>query len=475
MKFSAHFKLGKEQAELDFVDIDPSRDLELYLDPYAMEIRDDEWSAECGDYIRSFFQAILDALRKDDNRRARDLILRLSEPNETCLGVSRGKPQGRGVGAFQGDLILQALRNSVAFKTGLLSDLAEAELFIEGVGRDKISDLTTNVIRGPLLQYTKAQCDLHGVPTSRVATAPSWQPQSSRWESTYAPLPVIGHKPILLVPKFSVRQRLSLESQEFYNHYMIEFLQSEYEHGSSGLVQVLKSGRRRVYKKDVKARHPFVKDDLAKFVTEHPEVLEAYKKLKGAQGALGSEDLEEGFDERALASVLKARLAEIPPGGDAAHTYHSLMTGILTFVFYPELIFPIKERELHEGRKRVDILFTNAARDGFFFRMQVAAQTRSSHIFVECKNYSYDVGNPELDQLSGRFGHQRGFLGLLVCRQDDRRDLTRARCRDTAQDSRGYIIVLSDDDIGTVLDFIAGGQRDRISHFMQLRYNELVL
>ncbi len=45
----------------------------------------------------------------------------------------------------------------------------------------------------------------------------------------------------MLVPKFSVRQRLSLESQEFYNHYMIDFLRNEYEQGSSGLVQVLKS------------------------------------------------------------------------------------------------------------------------------------------------------------------------------------------------------------------------------------------
>jgi hypothetical protein len=44
VKFSQHFKLGKDQAELDFVDVDPERDLELYVDPYAIEIRDDEWS-----------------------------------------------------------------------------------------------------------------------------------------------------------------------------------------------------------------------------------------------------------------------------------------------------------------------------------------------------------------------------------------------------------------------------------------------
>lgn len=475
MKFSQHFNLGKEQAELDFVDVDTDRDIELYVDPYAIEIRDDDWSALCGDHIRSFFQAALDALRKGDERRAQHLISQLSEPNETFLGVSSGKPRGRGVGSFQGDLILSALRKSVAFTTGLLSDLAEAELFIEGIGRDKVSDLTTNIIRGPLLAYTKSQCDLHGVPTRNVSTPPAWDAERTRWAARYAPLPMIGGKPILLVPKYTVRRELSLESQEFYNHHMIEFLKSEYEDANSGLVHVLKSGRRRVYKKDVKERHPFIKDDLAKFVAEHPQVLEMYKKLKGAQGALSPTELEEGFDEAALADALGSRLASISPGNDTAGSYHSLSVGLLTFILYPDLIWPIKEREIHEGRKRVDIVFTNAARDGFFYAMMAAAQTRGTHVFVECKNYSTDVGNPELDQLMGRFGHQRGFFGLLLCRSDTNPDLTRARCRDAAQDGRGFVIVLTDADLHGLLGMISAGRRSDVERFFKRRYDELVL
>ncbi len=475
MRFSRHFNLGKEQAELDFVDIDTDYDLKLYVDPYAIEIRDDEWSALCGDHIRSFFQEVLNTLRKGEERRAQHLVSQLSEPNETYLGVSSGKPRGRGVGAFQGRLILSALRKSVAFKTGLLSDLAEAELFIEGIGRDKISDLTTNIVRGPLLTYTKSQCDLHAIPTRNVSTPAAWDAERTRWAARYAPLPIIGGKPILLVPKFTVRRELSLESQEFYNHYMIEFLKGEYQQADTGLVSVLKSGRRRVYKKDVKERHPFIKDELAKFVTAHPDVLEAYKQLKGAEGALSPAELEEGFDEAAFASALEQRLASVPSGNEAAGDYHSLCVGLLTFILHPDLIWPIKEREIHEGRKRVDIVFTNAARDGFFYQVMVAAQTRSTHVFVECKNYSTDVGNPELDQLTGRFGHQRGFFGLLLCRADSRSDLTRPRCRDAAQDGRGFIIVLTDADLRTLLQLIAAGRRDEVTRFFKSRYDELAL
>jgi hypothetical protein len=53
MRFSRYFNLSKEQAELDFVDVDPDRDLQLFVDPYAIEIKDDTWSAGCGDHIRS--------------------------------------------------------------------------------------------------------------------------------------------------------------------------------------------------------------------------------------------------------------------------------------------------------------------------------------------------------------------------------------------------------------------------------------
>jgi hypothetical protein len=71
----------------------------------------------------------------------------------------------------------------------------------------------------------------------------------------------------------------------------------------------------------------------------------------------------------------------------------------------------------------------------------------SSHIFVECKNYGKEIGNPELDQLAGRFSPSRGQIGLLVCRSIENGKKLTASCRDTANDNRGYIIVLSDEDL----------------------------
>jgi hypothetical protein len=42
--FSEFFNLNKTQAEIDFVDIDLEIDTPLYIDPYALTTREDDWS-----------------------------------------------------------------------------------------------------------------------------------------------------------------------------------------------------------------------------------------------------------------------------------------------------------------------------------------------------------------------------------------------------------------------------------------------
>lgn len=473
-RFASTAGINLEQAELDFVDVDTSRDNPLYLDPYAIQIREDGWSAHCGDHIRSFFNELLDQLRADNLARVAHLLSNLHEPNETCMGVSKGEPHGRAIGTKKASDLADALRRSRAFDTGILSDISEAELFIVGIGPDTISDLTTNILRGLLAEYTAAQCELHNIPTHRTnALGPTWSIERLDWEGREYLLPQSNNRPILLVPKSSVRRRLSIDSQEFYNHFMVETLRQEYLAAGGALVQTLRNGTRIVTKKSVKERHPKIKDDLATFVQRHPEVLTAYKKLKGAKGPLGTNELEEDFDEQAFAQVLIEQLQAIPPGGHTANAYHNICIGISTFLFHPYLIYPVKEREINEGRKRVDIKFTNAAESGFFFRMIQFPQTRAISIFIECKNYSSDLENPELDQLAMRFGPQRGFFGMLFCRTIEDRDWIIASCRDAVHNQRGYMLVLNDEDLIEMLRLVERGQRHRLDHFLQDRFEQI--
>jgi hypothetical protein len=82
------------------------------------------------------------------------------------------------------------------------------------------------------------------------------------------------------------------------------------------------------------------------------------------------------------------------------------------------------------------------------------------YILVECKNYSRDIRNPELDQMIGRFGDRRSRFGLIVCRQIEDMKLFLNRCRDTWRDGHGLIIPLVDGDIVRILNDIASTMHD---------------
>ncbi|HSV01881.1 MAG TPA: hypothetical protein VLI41_01640 [Phenylobacterium sp.] len=467
--------MHNRQAELDFVDIDTDCDTRLFVDPYAIDIRGDAWSSECSRHLRSFFSALINALRQGQDARAEHLASHLHEMGETYLGMSSGTPRGRGIGREQALQILDALRNSRAVQTGLLSELAEAELFIEGIGSDKISDLTSNILRGPFLEYTRAQANLWGMPLERnIALAPIWDPNREDWvQGPRETLMVEGH-PVILVPKFSVRRVLTLNSQEFYNNHMVTYLQQEYQRAGQALVSVLRSGERKVYKKDVKEHHPKSKPALAEFAEEHPDVLALYKRIAGAKGALEAEDFEKQFDEAEYAEQLCEALSQIPPGNAHASEYHAFCVGALTFLFFPDLIRPVKEREIDQGRKRIDIAYTNAARDGFFDMALRSPQMRAIEIPVECKNYRQDIANPELDQLTGRFSHVRGFLGLLCCRSFDDKARFVERCKDAASHRGHYVIVLDDDDLRTMLRNVSRERRPDNDAFLRRRHAEVI-
>lgn len=475
MRISTWANLHNQRAKLAFVDVDTDTDTPLFIDPYALEIRSDKWSVRCTNHIRSFFEELLFALRAGNDQKAAHLASHLHETNETCLGYSTGAPRGRGIGNDQANDLIHALKNSRAYQTGLLSDLAETALFIPGIGSDKISDLTTNILRGLLLEYTNEQANLWGMPlTDDVAMAPVWDIHQRDWVQAPRRTIVVAGQPILLVPKHCVRVKLGLDAQEFYNNHMIVALQQEYLNAGQALVTVLKNGRRRVYKKDVKERHPMAKDHLADFANQHPQVLEQYKRLAGAKGALDDEDIYRGFDEGLYAIRLVDELRQIRPGNPSANSYHNFCIGALTFIFYPTLVNPWKEREIDDGQKRIDIAFQNAADSGFFNTALQSAQLRAIEIPIECKNYQKEAANPEVDQLAGRFSHVRGFLGFLCCRSLDDRDRMVARCRAAARNQNQYMIALTDEDIIRWLTLISEGRRSEIDADLRSKLREII-
>jgi len=384
-------------------------DVSLYVDPYGLSVSGDDWLRECGNIIVNFFDTFLTAIRDADETKALSLISNLHEPNDTHLGVSSGRPSGRGWGGKQGQMLYDRLRGSVAVLSGSLRDLEDIELLMPGIGSDKISDLAVNVIRGELVAYTEEQCQLFDVPTERINSGLYWDFDVRAWASRYADLPVYRDKRLVLVPKLAVRTKLIPDHYEFYNRFVLDFLAAEHLKANDSLVTLLKNGTAKVFRRDLKSRHRLSKEFLLDFSLQHPEVLDAYKKtLPTKARPIDSRDIEDRQRiPRATVTFESADLFSIPTGADHADMYHSTILGILTEVFYPSLTHPTKEQPVDNGRKRIDIFFRNSAESGFFSRLVNMHKILCPYVSVECKNYKVDPANPELDQLMGRFSRKR--------------------------------------------------------------------
>lgn len=451
MKISEIYNLGKNQAELDFINIDIEKDTPLFLDPFFLSKRTDKWSMETNRTIKSYFQRVLDLIQQNSLQDARLLFQHLSEPNSTCLGMSKGVPRGRGVGNSFSDEIYERILASHAAQTGLIQDLQDNILFIEGFGKDRLSDMTTNLITKHLIEYTEQQCRYHEIPLQNdVPSGFYWDRQTMSWIQTYENILVIDDRKILLVPKGIVSFSKSYTPENYYNHFVLNFMQSEQIILNTVLVSRRKDGTPFVTKQDLKEEFPLSKQFLAEFSARNPDVLRNFRDESIIYSLSNHEITDININN--LIRHLKSELSQIPPGRDNATNYHKLIKGILEVIFYPHLIYPTLENEIHDGRKRIDITFDNAARDGIFYRLSNAMGIPCQYIMIECKNYSGDPVNPELDQLSGRFSPNRGKVGFLLCREINNLNLFINRCRDTYRDERGLIIPITDEDINTILD-----------------------
>lgn len=110
-------------------------------------------------------------------------------------------------------------------------------------------------------------------------------------------------------------------------------------------------------------------------------------------------------------------LSLLSTGRKNASKYHKLIYNILVTIIGNRLKNPRKEEYLAKKSQRVDITFRNERENGFFKQLAEGYHITCTHIFIECKNYDEDIGNPEFGQIVLRLNDVRGQFGIIVCRK----------------------------------------------------------
>lgn len=492
--FAEHYQLGKSQMELDFVDVPVNGpDIALFIDPYSLSRRKEVWYQECAGIVYAFFDHLIDLIRLNKRQEALKLLDGLHESNETKLGYSP-RNKGAAIGKEQSIKLYESLRVSKAVETGLLKDIEECNLMIPGIDRDKISDMTTNIIKKYLIEYTQEQCKLHGL-EDKLAKRPVkniFNSDGFEWDNDYYDLPSdTTGAAVILVPKTIVRIIPTLNAKEYYQHYVLVYLQNQLYSSASSLCKVLKDGTLKKPAKTLITEEVTMvgdpkKDDgkkslkqyLYEFSLQNKDVLQDYEDSKSTEQLdpnLSDEIIEKNNKNRVQDfDVLVERLKAIPSGKSSADEYHNAMIGITSAIFADLLTNPRKEDPTDDGIKRIDIRFINKATYGFFSSLRNLKGIPAPYVYIECKNYFADVKNPECDQLVTRFGPQKGKIGFLTIRTIDDRAKLIQRCKALARNEHGVIIPLTDKDVIKLIGLKKAKNNKAIDDFLEDRFKEIV-
>ena len=273
---SNYYKLGGQQPNFDFVDIKLNTDNLLFIDPRLIENSNDLIAKKMQLRIESFWGELIRSVKSKDVKKIYYMLSGLKEPNETRLGYAFSKPKGNSVADKLKPKIVDAIQRNKAVKTGVLSHFSDVELFIEDVGSDRISDITTKIIKEVLIEFTQEQCKLHNIQMQLVKQDDIYDYQTQKWVKRKVNLPVYSKKAIIFVPKNLVRlentagQNLAC----FYRFAIRNFI----FHDTDMLVDISATGKEgKILLKDVKAEYPISKESLTNWGIKYGKLLVDYK------------------------------------------------------------------------------------------------------------------------------------------------------------------------------------------------------
>jgi hypothetical protein len=446
------------QYEVDFVIPRVGIDLPLGIDPFLLFKSRDFQFRQLHVSLLNVFNAGILAVRRNDLTTARYLFS-FPEVSAIGMGYTRKGKRGSGVGSHLTDLILQTLTGSPALTERGVRHVEEMQLLSAGIGPDRISDISANVLKRFLIDYTQRQCAIWDIPTKPgVPVGHIYDESKQTWVDSYEDLPVsaIDGSEILLVPRRLVRALPWINYDDFIRTEFSAYLAARRDQFNRGGIR---SGEKEFTAKP--AVVTVTRQDIG--------LVERYVRSREAQAADARPTLDY-IDEDACkeAEALKQRLSSIPPGRESAADYQYMILEILNYLFNPDLIAGEPEVRTIDGTERRDIIFTNDSDESFW------EYIRTTHdgilLMFETKNMeALDIS--AINQTSTYLGDRIGRLGIIVTRQITS-EAIRRKIFSVWNDSspRKVILTLCDAEIQELLDLRCRGGSP--TKWMQAHYRK---
>jgi hypothetical protein len=199
---SSEFGIDPKKLEtLDVIDTQLTVDTNLFIDPLLLpDSKHEEISTGAATAYEQRFEFIIKLLaaskeKGDITWRKAEKLFNFSEVSWTCLGYS-SSVRGSGFGPELTSSTLETAAQIVALGITDIDFFMGLSLFEEGIGPDRISDMTTNIILPHLIDFTIRQNTILKLPTNGFKI---------KDEVLHLPQNPYSKDPLIFVPRDIVR------------------------------------------------------------------------------------------------------------------------------------------------------------------------------------------------------------------------------------------------------------------------------
>lgn len=267
MLFSTEFQLERTVVD-DWFDPILNADTRLFVDPFLIfkEQGDSEWAGSHGVLIEHFCECFRLLAEGNCNPntipyRKAVALLTFPEPKEFCLGYTSIGTSGAGGGRGYARAIARAMCNAISRGKTHLRHFEELGIFNEGIGADRISDITCNILKTQFIDYTQSAATLRDIPMEEHhIQCASLNEIRLRWEADRRRVPTnpVNGYPLLLVPKRFVRDLPQIEKTDWWSWHENELIREDFNYEILGNVD---------------------KKFIVDMANRHPESVEAYIRV----------------------------------------------------------------------------------------------------------------------------------------------------------------------------------------------------
>jgi len=418
-RLTDYFGISSAQADLDFAIPFLDEDIPLYVDPFLL------WRSPSQQD-----QSLHTALTNSFNR-----LNWLVE--EVGLGLSATR-KGKRIGRKTAEDTLALFRMIPEYERYGFTHFEEIQLYVDGISKDRISDVACSFLKSFLIDFTIDQCSDLGIPMRKVKIRTLYDYREHKFrQDVEVTLPVSpqNNAPILLVPKRWLRFVPWINFDDYFAKSCPkdEVVNAQ---GSDDRVRVLMYNRENygVVNSYIKAKELAAQDCQSDPLFKQIPVISARRKLADIKGiSSGNKD-------------------------KADKKYEDAATSLLASLMYPHLDFAETQSRSESGSTIRDLVFYNNRKIDFLQELLIDYSSRQ--IVMELKNVQA-VERDHINQLNRYLTNEFGSFGVMVTRHP----LSKAMFKNTIDlwaGQRRCIVILTDSDLEMMVEVFESKQRSPI-------------